>query len=303
MIRRLSDRYQSVTELGGGWSADRKFKVVTKDGDTRLLRVSTTERLERKKLEYDVMTRFLDSGITMNVPLSLWTDPEEDSVFMELTWIEGQDLSTVLPTLTEDRQYALGREAGTILRALHNIQVPEGFPDRGSLSAKKLRQLDLYERSVLRIDDDHDAIRFVKDNIHLTEARKKVLCHGDFHPNNLILMDDGHLGVIDFDRLDLTDPYEAFYKIQSFGRTVSVPYCVGQIDAYFDDDVPDDFFPAHAVYVAQASLYSIIWASKFTDEDISVMVSIARQAFLDHDGFGQTVPHWYGAWKKKAGLT
>ena len=303
MIKHLHERYDAVTELDGGWSADRKFKVETHEGQNRLVRVSRMDKLERKKLEYDIMTRFLDSGITMNVPLSLWTDPDTDAVFSEFTWIEGKDLSSILPTLSEQRQYDLGREAGTILRALHGTSAPDGFPDRGSLSSRKLRQLDAYELSSLRIDDDHDAVRFVKDNIHLTETRNKVLCHGDFHPNNLILMDGGHLGVIDFDRLDLSDPYEAFYKIQSFGRTLSVPYCVGQIDAYFGDDVPDDFFLSHAVYVAHASLYSIVWASKFTDEDISVMTDIAKQAFLDHDGFKKAVPEWYVTWKKKAGLT
>lgn len=58
------------------------------------------------------------------------------------------------------------------------------------------------------------------------------------------------------------DPYEEFYKLESFGTEVSIPYCIGQIDAYFNDSVPMDFWIANAVYVAQASLYSIKWAEK-----------------------------------------
>lgn len=44
---------------------------------------------------------------------------------------------------------------------------------------------------------------------------------------------------------------------------MSVSYCIGQIDAYINDNVPKDFWMANAVYVAQASLFSIRWDEKF----------------------------------------
>ena len=39
---------------------------------------------------------------------------------------------------------------------------------------------------------------------------------------------------------EVGDPYEEFYKLESFGVEVSIPYCIGQIDAYFEDAVPID---------------------------------------------------------------
>ena len=41
------------------------------------------------------------------------------------------------------------------------------------------------------------------------------------------------IGVIDFNRWEVGDPYEEFYKLESFGIEESIPYCVGQIDEYF----------------------------------------------------------------------
>lgn len=74
---------------------------------------------------------------------------------------------------------------------------------------------------------------------------------------------------------------------------VSIPYCIGQIDAYFDDDIPDDFWIANAVYVAQASLFSIKWAEKFGQEDIDGMVKRARISFENYDDFRLNIPKWY----------
>ncbi|WP_207653766.1 hypothetical protein [Agathobacter ruminis] len=62
------------------------------------------------------------------------------------------------------------------------------------------------------------------------------------------------LGFVDGLRMHLMpeigDPYEEFYKLESFGVEVSIPYCIGQIDAYFEDAVPIDFGTTDAVCVA-----------------------------------------------------
>lgn len=76
-------------------------------------------------------------------------------------------------------------------------------------------------------------------------------------------MENGEIGVIDFNRWEVGDPYEEFYKLESFARELSVPYCIGQIQAYFNDEVPGDFWSILAVYVAHASLFSVKWAEKF----------------------------------------
>ena len=81
--------------------------------------------------------------------------------------------------------------------------------------------------------------------------------------------------------------------MESFGSEISVPYCIGQIDAYFDDDVPNDFWTANAVYVAQASLFSIKWAEKFGQDEIDGMVRRARASMKNFDNFNKAVPKWY----------
>ena len=159
-------------------------------------------------------------------------------------------------------------------------------------------QLERYEQSEVRIANDETAIQYVKDNMDKLWTEPPVYMHGDFHPGNLIFIPQKELGVIDFNRWEVGDPYEEFYKLESFGVEISVPYCVGQIDAYFYDNVPLKFWETLAVYVAHASLYSIKWAEKFGQEDIDGMVRRCLAALEHYDGFQSVVPKWYLDYKK-----
>ena len=288
-----SVHWASVKPSSKGWSSDKKFFVQTTSGEKLLLRLSDMEHYDAKKREYRFIERVSELHINMSLPVEFGVCNGGKNVYMLLTWVEGDDLETVLPNLPEDEQYRLGREAGTILRRIHSIPVAEADIPASDKKAKKLAQLSRYEESQVRLAGDAAAIQYVKDNIDLIWKEKPVYQHGDFHPGNLICMKDGSIGVIDFNRWEVGDPYEEFYKLESFGVELSVPYCIGQIEAYFDDAIPADFWRALAVYVAHASLYSIKWAEKFGQKDIDGMVKRCKAAFVDYDGFKSYIPKWY----------
>lgn len=288
-----SKNWQSATLLSKGWSSDKKYIVKTEDDTLLLLRISDARQYEAKKKEYEIITKYSKLGINMSMPIEFGTCDNNRQVYMILTWIEGCDLEEILPELTEKEQYLLGREAGKILRKIHSIPVCEKDIPASTKKERKLSQLSRYEDSKVRIPGDESAIQYVKNNINQIWKAKPVYMHGDFHPGNLIYMKDGSIGVIDFNRWEVGDPYEEFYKLESFGIEISIPYCIGQIDAYFDDTVPSDFWTANAVYVAQSALFSIKWAEKFGQEDIDRMVRRARVSFENFDNFRRTVPKWY----------
>ncbi len=283
----------SAEPLNKGWSTDKKYIVTTKSGERLLLRLADIEKYDAKKKEYEIIEKYSKLGFKMSMPLEFGVCNEERNVYMLLSWIEGIDLEKALPELSENMQYKLGRRAGEILKAIHSVPVSEEDTPVKTKKEKKLLQLSRYEESSVRIPGDEKAIAFVKENIDAIWKKKPVYQHGDYHPGNLIYMQDGDIGVIDFNRWEVGDPYEEFYKIQSFGIEVSIPYSRGQIDAYFGDSVPDDFWLTNAVYVAHASLFSIKWAEQFGQDDIDGMVRRARQAFEDFDDFNTLIPKWY----------
>jgi len=285
--------WESVEPVSKGWSKDQKYLIKTYAGESLLLRISDIEQFDAKKKEFEIITKYSKLGISMSMPKEFGICNEGQNVYMLLSWMKGSNLETALPELSEKEQYLLGREAGTILRKIHSICVDSTDIPLHTKKEKKLLQLSRYEDSKVRISGDEIAIKYVKDNIDQIWKTPPVYMHGDFHPGNLIYMEDGSIGVIDFNRWEVGDPYEEFYKLESFGIEVSIPYCIGQIDAYFEDNVPQEFWTVNAVYVAHASLFSIKWAEKFGQEEVEGMVKRARTAFVDFDEFRLCVPKWY----------
>lgn len=291
-IARSKD-WKNTTPISKGWSSDKKYLVETADGKMQLLRISDIDAYEAKKKEYEIITKYSQLGINMSMPIEFGICNEGKNVYMLLSWVEGRDLEEVLPELSEWDQYKLGRQAGTILRKIHSIPLDSADVPATTKREKKLVQLVRYEESNLRFSGDEIAVAYVKENINSIWNKTPVYMHGDFHPGNLIYMQDGSIGVIDFNRWEVGDPYEEFYKLESFGIEISVPYCIGQIDAYFNDNVPEDFWTANAVYVAQASLFSIKWAEKFGQAYVDGMVRRARASMKNFDNFNLSVPKWY----------
>lgn len=291
----LSKDWKNVAPISKGWSSDKKYLVETADGKLQLLRISDIEAYEAKKKEYEIITKYSQLGINMSMPIEFGICNEGKNVYMLLSWVEGRDLEEVLPELSEQEQYKLGRQAGTILRKIHSIPLDPADVPATTKREKKLMQLARYEESNVRISSDEIAVAYVKENINSIWQKTPVYMHGDFHPGNLIYMQDGSIGVIDFNRWEVGDPYEEFYKLESFGIEISVPYCIGQIDVYFNDNVPEDFWTANAVYVAQASLFSIKWAEKFGQDEIDGMVRRARASMKNFDNCNLSVPKWYSS--------
>lgn len=288
-----SKDWMNTTLISKGWSSDKKYLVEAADGKLQLLRISDIEEYESKKKEYEIITKYSRLGINMSMPIEFGICNEGKNVYMLLSWVEGRDLEEVLPELSEQNQYKLGRQAGTILRKIHSIPLDPADVPATTKREKKLVQLARYEESNVRISGDEIAVAYVKENINSIWRKTPAYMHGDFHPGNLIYMQDGSIGVIDFNRWEVGDPYEEFYKLESFGIEISIPYCIGQIDAYFNDDVPENFWTANAVYVAQASLFSIKWAEKFGQDEIDGMVRRARASMKNFDNFNLSVPKWY----------
>lgn len=155
------------------------------------------EAYENKKKEYEIIIKYSQLDINMSMPIKFGICNEGKNVYMLLSWVEGSDLEEVLPELSEQEQYKLGRQAGIILRKIHSIPLDPADVPVTTKREKKLMQLARYEESNVRIFGDEIAVAYIKDNINSIWNKTPVYMHGDFHPGNLIYMQDGSIGVID----------------------------------------------------------------------------------------------------------
>ncbi len=112
--------------------------------------------------------------------------------------MDSQEIEEILPRLTEEKQYHLGRNAGKIFKKIYSIQAEYDDIPKDSKKDKKLLQLQRYEQSSVRINEDETAINYVKNHIDLIWKQNPVYLYGNYHPGNLIYTKENSIGVIDF---------------------------------------------------------------------------------------------------------
>ncbi|MBU5484586.1 phosphotransferase [Clostridium sp. MSJ-11] len=285
--------WKTIEKINSGWSSDVKYYVEDYLGNKLLLRISDISYLNSKIKEFEIIKKFNTLDFQMSKAISIGVCNNKKNVYMLLNWVEGVSLGKAMEKLAEKEQYDLGIQAGKVLKQIHSIDVEDVDIPLKDKKERKLQKLERYENSSVRIDNDQLVIDYVKSNIDKIDLLPPVYKHGDFHVGNLIFTPDKHLGVIDFNRWECGDPYEEFYKVQSFDVEVSIPFSIGQIDGYFDHQPPRGFWEILAVYVAHASLFSIAWSEKFGDNEIKGMKRRAMMTFQDYDNFQSIIPHWY----------
>lgn len=297
-----STEWLDVELIDKGWSADKKYKIMTPDGEV-LLRVFSQDKLDNKKIEFDFIQSTWNQGVTCSEPLAFGPVPNDDTYgYMLLSYIEGEDLADVLPELSIQEQYEYGIAAGKVLRTIHEIPVPEALDNITHLQElrdKKIRQLNRFKDASYDFPYQQEVIDYVEANIDEILKQTVVSQHGDYHPGNIIMQPDGEIGIIDFNRRDYGDPFEEFLKIELFTVESSEAFSLGQIDGYFNGDVPDEFWKMLKVYALHSSVYSIVWAEGFSQQDVDGMIERYYRIYDDYKQSENDIPVWVNKVRKE----
>ena len=287
--------YQSIisrVEITRGWSGDRKYCARTEDGNKFLLRISSVDRLARKRREFEMMCKVAKLGIPMCLPVEFGICDE--GAYSIQSWIDGVDAEAAVMTMESGQQYRYGLDAGRILRKIHTIPAPADAPDWESrFNAKIDRKIAMYENCELKYDCGAEAfLSYIAENRHLLAGRPQSYQHGDYHIGNMMIDNNGKLTIIDFDRDDYGDPWEEFNRIVWCAQSAPA-FASGMVDGYFDGDVPVEFWMLLALYISSNTLSSLPWAIPFGEGEIRVMQEQAAQVMEWYDGMKTVVPKWY----------
>lgn len=283
----------NIEPIYKGWSTDKKFRVQTKEGHVLQLRLSPVTQAVSKKREFEWMKRCAALGFTMSGPLSYGLTSDRQYVYHILSWVEGVTLEDVLRTLSPAEAYRLGCEAGKILKRIHALPLDNETDRAANRKRKKQEQLLKYEQSDLSLEKQDLVLTYIKAHWDWMETGQPVFMHGDFHPGNLIFGPDRALGVIDFNRWKIGDAAEEFMKLGVFTVEQSPSFCRGQIRAYFDDAVPENFWRKLSVYTAHTSVYAVLWAKSFGQAEVEGMKKRYRYVLEQYDHFRRIIPKWY----------
>ena len=282
-------RIEPITK---GWSTDIKYYIEDKWGSKFVLRLSDIKEMPAKEVEYKQMKNLVGMGIPMSNPLDFGECDNGKKAFQLLTWVEGEDAEIALPQLREEQQYKLGVKAGEILRKIHSIPAPNNQKPWDERFNRKIDiTLEKYLKCGVKVNEEENIIKFIEGNRHYINGREQTFQHGDFHVGNM-LIHNGDLYIIDFNRSGFGDPWEEYDRI-NFTWLVSIPFALGQIHSYFNYKVPDEFFKVLALYNARLILSSIHWSIPFGDEDLKIALSNAEEILKSYKNFTTHIPAWY----------
>lgn len=283
-------KFTELTEINKGWSGDKKYRAVDAAGNTYLLRVTNSPRGERYPDMFRMQKQVEELGVPMCNPIECGRC--KDGYYMLQRFVEGLDAEDAVKGMSEDEQYRLGYEAGEYLRLIHTIPAPEDQPDWAPrFNAKIARKIEKYTDCPLKYENDEYILDYIAKNRHLLKNRPQCYQHGDFHIGNM-MVEDGKIVIIDFDRYDFGDPWEEFNRIVWCAQAAPA-FASGNVDGYFSDKVPHEFWELLALYIASNTLSSLYWAIPFGEKEITTMKNQAREVLDWYDNFTNVVPKWY----------
>lgn len=287
----IFEKLVSREPIHRGWSADRKYRAVDSLGRVYFLRISPMEQYENRKLQFSHIEQVQNLGIRVCEPVECGICDE--GCYTLLGWINGRDAEMVLPELNGTQRYALGLEAGRMLRTIHSIPVPfEGEPWAVRYGRKLDSKIAAYEKSPLKYEKGDLYLEILCRERYLVQDRPTVWHHGDFHCGNLMLDEKRRPWVIDFDREDIGDPWYEFNRI-IWDVRVGAEYASGMVAGYFDGAVPEEFWRILRLYLCQNMIASLPWAMGFGEEEIRTAKENARQVLGWYDDLNESVPNWY----------
>lgn len=273
-----------------GWSCDKKYCVTTEDGTKYLLRVTPEEKSASREEMFRIQGEVAALGVPMCKPVAFGRCDE--GVYILQTWIDGRDAEQIIPQLADSAQYALGLEAGRILKQIHKVPAPENQRDwEERFNEKADRKIRMYQECPFRYEGGQAFIDYINENRGLLKNRPQTFQHGDYHIGNMML-EEGKLVVIDFDRLDYGDPWEEFNRIVWCAQA-SPLFASGMVNGYFDHEVPMEFWRLLAFYISSNALSSLPWAVPFGGEEVEKMLVQGREILDWYDNMNKVVPSWY----------
>lgn len=283
-------KFVSKTPIGKGWSSDKKYCAATEDGAKYLLRISPKDRKKRAESTFRMQKKVAETGVPICVPIEFGRC--KDGVYTVQSWIDGRDAEEVIPLLPDSEQYALGLEAGRILKKIHSVPAPKDQPDwERAYNAKIDRKIKAYNECPAKFDGAEHIISYIEANRHLLKNRPQCFQHGDYHRGNMMI-ENGKLVIIDFDRFDFGDPWEDMKAI-TWDIQLSPYFASGRINGYFGGEAPLEFWKLLALYISVGLVAAFPWAIPFGEGEVQTFRNQAKDVLRWYDDMKNPIPNWY----------
>lgn len=287
------DIFLKIIPITKGMSGDKKYFIETVDGRHLLLRLADSSEYSQKKTEYEIIKEMYARNVPMPTPIDFGICDKGKSVYTLLSWIDGVEVEAILPTLSSKEQYQLGLESGEILRKIHTVQVNDAINDWSERYYSVINpRLDAFLSEGVHFPGDTIILDYLESNNALLENRPQCRHHSDYHMGNMIQTESGHLSIIDWHTVDFDNYGDPWYEFNRIGIEYA-EFASGQINGYFNNEVPEKFWKLLAYYLSASAITSIVWAKYFAPDELSTILKLNTDILYWFDDMKNPVPIWY----------
>ncbi|HDR3895142.1 aminoglycoside phosphotransferase family protein [Bacillus cereus] len=283
-----------IKEISKGFSPDKKYIIMSANNEKYLFRTGDIKEYERKKIEFQILNEMVKCNVQAQRPIEIGILEEEGVCYSIFSYLEGEDAKRLFSTYSPKEQYDIGIEAGKDLAKMHTLEAPKNILPWYERAMKKHRKyLEAYKTCGIKIENDDKIIKFIDENEMYVKDRPNRFQHDDFHLENIIVRDGRYVGVVDFNGYDWGDPLHDFVKIALFARDISIPYSIGQIEGYFNERIPEEFWKLYAVYVGMTVFSSVVWTLRAAPHMLEDTLERLHIVLEDHKNFELSKPIWF----------
>jgi serine/threonine-protein kinase len=284
--------FDKAEKINKGMARDDKYRC-RRGREEYLLRVADGEDFAEKRNEFEHLKRLSEAGLPVPKCVELVKNDDGSKVFTLLSWVTGEDLEGVISIISASEQYEIGKQAGSILRRIHETCPETGteknWYDRYAETINP--RLDAYRNEGVPFAGFEKILKYFDANKHLLRERPMCHHHGDYHTGNLII-DSGKVWVIDWHTMDFEsfgDPWYEFNRLD----TKYPEFAKGQIDGYFNENIPEEFWRLFALYISVSAITSIVWAKYFAPDELDNILRLNKSILTIFDDMENPVPKWY----------
>lgn len=269
-----------------------RYCLKSDDGTEYMLQVNNIKVHKQKQFEFKHMQNLAELGIAMPMPLDFGTCNE--GVYVLTSRVDGKNLQTAMPQLSNGAQYMLGIKAGRILHETHTLNAPAD--DWQSVLIDEVDKLiEAYYRSNMLIPGMEKILDFIEQNkFLLTFVRPQCYLHGDFAEYNLAIK-NYEIIIADFGgAVHVGDPWYDFSRLIRGDQ--SAIFATGVVQGYFDahgKDLPADFWPLMTLYTCIDVLKLTVFRHKKAPSRLKLSMAHIANIIKWYKNMTTAVPAWY----------
>ena len=247
VIREIAPLFDIVFARRINKGSEDKIYAETSQGEKRLIYISKASGYWKK--DNDGYAYVAEHGIIAPKFISEGFNADNSMRYKIWTWLEGEDVSTVLSRLQPDEQYALGKKCGEVARKIHSLPpIGEYEPWETRCKRKVEKIIKKYYERTEQYPECEVIIKYLRDNMDLLNGRPTTCFKGDWNGENLIVTPAGEIGIID-GLWGQGDPWGEGWEI-SHDVDEYLQFFIGQFHGYFNGEPPIEYFKMFAFYVA-----------------------------------------------------